>query len=53
MPLFYGNDPQKWTYAAFNDPKLNQWDGGLAKTGAYSKCVSLELPRSGGAATQQ
>ncbi|CAN5404841.1 hypothetical protein BH09MYX1_BH09MYX1_50060 [soil metagenome] len=40
MPMFYGNDPQKWTYAAFNDPKLNQWDGGLAKTGAYPNCVS-------------
>ncbi len=40
MPLFYGNDPTKWTYAAFNDPRLNQWDGGLAKTGAYTKCIS-------------
>lgn len=40
MPLYYGNDATKWTYAAFNDPRLNQWDGGLAKTGAYTKCVS-------------
>jgi hypothetical protein len=40
LPRFYGNDPSKWTYAAFNDPQLNQWDGGLAKTGAYAKCVS-------------
>ena len=40
MPLFYGNDPTKWTYAAFNDPRLNQWDGGLAKTGAYTSCMS-------------
>jgi formylglycine-generating enzyme required for sulfatase activity len=40
VPLFHGNDPSKWTYADFNDPRLNQWDGGLAETGAYSRCVS-------------
>src|SRR5262249_44754103 len=37
---FFGTDSSKWTYANFNDPKLNQWEGGLAKTGAYAKCVS-------------
>ncbi|HEX7666662.1 MAG TPA: SUMF1/EgtB/PvdO family nonheme iron enzyme [Polyangiaceae bacterium] len=37
---FYGSDPSKWTYADFNDPQLNQWDGGLAKTGEYTGCVS-------------
>jgi hypothetical protein len=37
---FFGNDPSQWTYAEFNDPRLNQWDGGLAPTGAYQKCVS-------------
>jgi formylglycine-generating enzyme required for sulfatase activity len=37
---FFGNDPSKWTYAQFNDPRLNQWDGGLAPTGAYARCVS-------------
>lgn len=40
MPLFFGNDPSKWTYADFNDPRLNEWDGGLATTGAYVHCVS-------------
>jgi hypothetical protein len=40
VPLFYGNDPAKWTYADFNDPRLNQWDGGLAPTAAYPRCVS-------------
>lgn len=37
---FFGSDPSKWTYANFNDPRLNQWDGGLAATGAYPRCVS-------------
>jgi formylglycine-generating enzyme required for sulfatase activity len=37
---FFGSDPTKWTYAEFNDPRLNQWDGGLAPTGSYPKCVS-------------
>ena len=40
MALFFGSDATKWTYAEFNDPKLNQWDGGLAQTGSYPKCVS-------------
>jgi formylglycine-generating enzyme required for sulfatase activity len=40
MPRFFGNDPNQWTYAEFNDPRLNQWDGGLAPTGSYPKCVS-------------
>jgi sulfatase modifying factor 1 len=37
---FFGPDPNAWTYADFNDPILNEWDGGLAKTGAYAGCVS-------------
>jgi hypothetical protein len=37
---FYGSNPYLWTYADFNDPRLNQWDGGLAQTGAYPHCVS-------------
>lgn len=40
MPRFFGSDPAKWTYAEFNDPRLNQWEGGLAPTGAYPQCVS-------------
>ena len=41
--IFYNQnsgDPAKWTYADFNDPRLNQWDGGLAPTAAYPRCVS-------------
>jgi hypothetical protein len=37
---FFGSDATKWTYANFNDPRLNQWDGGLAPTGAYPRCRS-------------
>lgn len=37
---FFGSDPNAWTYANFNDPILNQWDGGLARTGSYAGCVS-------------
>jgi hypothetical protein len=40
MVRFFGNNPQTWTYAEFNDPRLNDWDGGLATTGTYTKCVS-------------
>jgi len=36
----FGADFMKRTYAEFNDPKLNQMGGGLAKTGAFQKCVS-------------
>jgi hypothetical protein len=37
---FFGNDPNNWTYVEFNDPRLNQWDGGLAPTASYPHCVS-------------
>jgi hypothetical protein len=40
MPVLYGNNPQTWTYADFNDPRLNQIDGGLAPTASYSHCSS-------------
>ncbi len=40
IPRFFGTDVAKWTYEDFNDPRLNQWIGGLAKTGAHSRCVS-------------
>jgi hypothetical protein len=40
MPRFFGNDASRWTYAEFNDPRLNQWDGGLAPTASYPHCVS-------------
>jgi hypothetical protein len=40
MPAFYGNDPSTWTFADFNDPRLNQVDGGLAPTASYPRCKS-------------
>jgi sulfatase modifying factor 1 len=40
VALTFGQNAEKWTYADFNDPKLNQLENGLAKTGAYDRCVS-------------
>jgi len=40
MPVFYGNDPANWTFADFNDPRLDQVDGGLAPTASYPHCES-------------
>jgi sulfatase modifying factor 1 len=40
MPMFFGPDPATWTFADFNDPRLNQWEGGLAPTGGFPRCVS-------------
>ncbi|HEY1697358.1 MAG TPA: SUMF1/EgtB/PvdO family nonheme iron enzyme [Polyangiaceae bacterium] len=40
MPVLYGNDSASWTYADFNDPRLDQIDGGLAPTGTYPHCKS-------------
>ncbi|MEO8876549.1 MAG: SUMF1/EgtB/PvdO family nonheme iron enzyme [Polyangiaceae bacterium] len=37
---YFGSDPNAWTYADFNDPILNEWDGGLARTGDFDGCVS-------------
>jgi formylglycine-generating enzyme required for sulfatase activity len=36
----FGQDFDKLTYENFNDPRLNQMPGGLAKTGAFPQCVS-------------
>jgi sulfatase modifying factor 1 len=36
----FGANANNWTYSNFNDPRLNQMEGGLAKTGAHPKCVS-------------
>jgi hypothetical protein len=40
MVHIFGWDSHKWTEAGFNDPRLNQWEGGLAKTGSFPQCVS-------------
>jgi formylglycine-generating enzyme len=39
MVQFYP-DTSTWTYAAFNDPRLNEWAGGLANTGTFTGCVT-------------
>jgi hypothetical protein len=40
VELLFGPDAAAWTYADFNDPRLNQIDGGLAKTASYPSCRS-------------
>jgi formylglycine-generating enzyme required for sulfatase activity len=40
VPLLFGSNTAAWTYDNFNDPRLNQLDGGLSKTGAFPGCVS-------------
>jgi formylglycine-generating enzyme required for sulfatase activity len=40
MPILFGPNSANWTYADFNDPRLNQIDGGLAPTGSYPHCES-------------
>jgi sulfatase modifying factor 1 len=42
VALTFGSDPQRWTYANFNDPQLNQLENGLARTGAFDRCASPE-----------
>jgi hypothetical protein len=40
LPVYYGSNAANWTYADFNDPRLNQIDGGLAPTASYPHCES-------------
>jgi hypothetical protein len=40
MPVLFGDNAANWTYADFNDPRLNQIDGGLAPTASYPHCES-------------
>jgi formylglycine-generating enzyme required for sulfatase activity len=40
VELLFGPDAAAWTYADFNDPRLNQIDGGLAATASYTSCRS-------------
>ncbi len=41
LARFYGEDPRFWGYhTTFNDPRLDQVPGFLAKTGAYGRCVT-------------
>ena len=40
VELLFGPDAEAWTYADFNDPAVNQVEGGLAPTWSYPHCVS-------------
>ncbi len=40
LRTFFGNDPMKWTYENFNDPRLDQFEGGLKQAGSYQGCKS-------------
>lgn len=40
VAMLYGMNSRRWTYENFNDPRLNQLEGGLAKSGANEGCVS-------------
>jgi sulfatase modifying factor 1 len=40
MYRFFGSDPKEWTFEEFNDPRLNEAHGGLARSGEYPRCVS-------------
>ena len=42
LPALYGGVPSKWTFADFNDERLNQMDGGLAPTGSNARGESPE-----------
>jgi len=42
MSKLFGEAPDGWTQARFNDAKLNEEPGYLAKTGAYETCVTPE-----------
>ena len=38
----FGADPATWTYANFNDPRLNQLSNTLAPSGSYPECDTDE-----------
>jgi formylglycine-generating enzyme len=40
VALAFGQDFSKRTYEEFNDPRLDQMPGGLARTGSFPRCVS-------------
>jgi hypothetical protein len=40
VEMLFGSDPSTWTYDDFNDPRLNEIDGGLAPTQSYPHCRS-------------
>lgn len=41
LSRIHGNDPRGWKYDEhFNDPRINQEPGFLARTGSHSQCIS-------------
>jgi formylglycine-generating enzyme required for sulfatase activity len=42
VPRLFGADSSAWTYANFNDPRLNQLSHSLAASGDYAGCVTDE-----------
>jgi formylglycine-generating enzyme required for sulfatase activity len=42
MTQFFGRDSHRWKYESFNDPKLDQEPGFLARTGEYDTCAGPE-----------
>lgn len=45
LARFFGHDPQLWKNEHFDDPRLNQEPGFLARTGAHPKCISPDGTR--------
>jgi len=39
LTLHFGADPRRWAYAQFNDPKLSQEPGFLARSGDHAGCT--------------
>ena len=40
LSKLYGREPRRWTYRAFNDPKLATTPGFLAPSGQYGRCTN-------------
>lgn len=40
LSRMFGTDTSRWTYEAFNDPRLDAEPGFLAKTAEYAECAS-------------
>jgi formylglycine-generating enzyme len=40
LGVYFGHDARNWTYAQFNDPRLNELPGSLVPTGSSLDCIS-------------
>ncbi|MBW2525294.1 MAG: SUMF1/EgtB/PvdO family nonheme iron enzyme [Deltaproteobacteria bacterium] len=45
LPRFFGHDPRLWKQEHFDDPRLNQEPGFLARTGSHPGCISPDGTR--------